>query len=160
MKWVTIFNPETVGVVEGVVLNPEHSNKLATWICNWDLFNGRRHSSAEEVEKDKRIYGDGNFCRDCRDRAALLMGECPYTDMTIPEDWEVVEKCFPRKSKERKPGGIRSRASRSLTFRYLVHMRTRVRLIDENIIFAVWARLDVFQKLFTCEFDPSIHLFT
>lgn len=73
-----VYDPGMPGIVDGVVIDADDLARLANWMCTWDTFN---HHANEPVRLREELNEAGGFCDRCRDKAALLLSECPYIDM-------------------------------------------------------------------------------
>src|SRR3954454_367100 len=68
-----IFDQADPQLSHGIVLNPEHLERLATWLCHEGLCT-THDSSMRKTQRDV----NGGFCVECGNNAAWMLLECPF----------------------------------------------------------------------------------
>jgi hypothetical protein len=84
-KWVKVYSPESNVVYDGVLLDDGGLERLAGWLHEHWCYAKITDSSDKTLKKAGKQAAKRGYCDDCRDFAANLLSECPYLDMSRPD---------------------------------------------------------------------------
>jgi hypothetical protein len=134
-RWVKVYDPESNLVSEGVLLDDGELERQSSWLHDRLCISMLEPSDDAEEKAEQQAARQG-YCDQCRDFAANLLAECPYLDMSRPDQMVFTDEGMnwqrrPAEIPDHKvPVAIDERRRR-------FHMTRRVPLLGRGLVFPV-----------------------